>query len=486
MAASRSQKNLLKCCIGLALIVSVFLTFFPASAQAAEETTVTSSPEALAADAQAGVPSETPPESAVPDFARHKRKIPDLLLKQKKEGRYIIPIPMIGWDPDLGFNLGAGIFFFDNGKKESPFFEITPYRQLLSLQAQITTQRVLQVLANYDQPYILDSPWRVRGQAELFHNAHKNYFGIGDAGALLTYPGSPTVFGNYDEYNATLSQVVDGTTYAHYDEYKYTRASLKASAEYDLVGGLLRPLIGFQIGHVWIGDYTGGVSDGIVTQPSHLHDDCVSGKAIGCHGGFDNYVKLGLTFDTRNFEPDPSSGILYQLVSELSPKFLGSAFNYGRLATTLTAYGKVLDYKKQRVVLAGRFLYSWQFGDVPFYSMNTLAFTDDDKTGLGGFRSIRGYVLDRFIGPVAMLTNLELRWSFAEFQKWKQDLKFGLKPFIDAGRVFDSVGETSFKDWKLGGGVGLNLVWNLSTVINFDYGVTSEGTAFYMEVNHQF
>jgi hemolysin activation/secretion protein len=85
-----------------------------------------------------------------------------------------------------------------------------------------------------------------------------------------------------------------------------------------------------------------------------------------------------------------------------------------------------------------------------------------------------------------MLTTVELRWSFAEFTKWKQRLKLGIKPFIDAGRVFDHVSDTSFKNWEVGGGAGVSLAWNLSTVINFDYGVTSEGSAFSMEVNHQF
>lgn len=474
----------LRCAIRAILLLLLFSAFSSALAEAAEETTVTASQEGLAPEAQ--VPPEAPPAAEIPHFARHKRKVPELLLKEKKEGRYIVPIPIIGWDPDTGFNLGAGIYFFQNGKKDDPFFKITPYRQMLSLQAQVTTRKVLQVLANFDQPYILDSPWRVRGQAEFFRNAHKKYFGIGDAGSQLTYPGSPTVYGSFDDFQNALGQVVGGVTYNNYDEYKYTRFSVKGSAEYDLLGGLVRPLMGFQVGRVWIGDYTGNVSDGIVTQPSHLHDDCAAGLASGCSGGFDNYVKLGLTVDSRDFEPDPSSGILYQLATELSAKFLGSAHNYGRLNNVLAAYGKVLDYKKQRIVLAGRFLYSWSFGDVPFYSMNTLAFTDDDKTGLGGFRSIRGYVLDRFIGKVAMLTNVELRWSFAEFSKWKQHFKLGLKPFVDAGRVFDKVSDTSFKDWKLGGGAGFTLAWNLATVINFDYGVTSEGSAFYMEVNHQF
>ena len=152
----------------------------------------------------------------------------------------------------------------------------------------------------------------------------------------------------------------------------------------------------------------------------------------------------------------------------------------------MRAFGRVFDYKKQRLVLAGRVFYQWQFGEVPFYSMNKMAFTDRDWTGLGGFRSIRGFRLDRFIGPVTALTNVELRYTFYDFEVWNQRIQLGLKPFVDAGRSFDNVRQTTFRGWKLGGGGGLMLIWNLATVINFDAAWSGEGNAFYMEAGAQF
>jgi outer membrane translocation and assembly module TamA len=69
---------------------------------------------------------------------------------------------------------------------------------------------------------------------------------------------------------------------------------------------------------------------------------------------------------------------------------------------------------------------------------------------------------------------------------WGQHLRFMLVPFVDTGRVFDSIGDTTFKDWKLDGGIGLQMAWNLSTVVSFDYTRSGEGTMFYMELGHQF
>ena len=59
-----------------------------------------------------------------------------------------------------------------------------------------------------------------------------------------------------------------------------------------------------------------------------------------------------------------------------------------------------------------------------------------------------------------------------------------LVPFIDAGRVFDSIGDTTL--WKFAGGIGLRLAWNLSTIVSFDFGRSSEGNMFYMLLGHQF
>ena len=427
-----------------------------------------------------------PPVIEPPHFARYKKPLPDILLKYKREGFYFTPFPIIAWDPDTQFNIGAAAAFFQNGKKDSPFFRITPYRWLMSAQALVSTGGVFEVQNYLDIPYVMGTPWRVRAEMDVFRNPFKNYFGIGSQGQQLTFPGTGQVFGSYDDYTNALNRQSGGFTNERYDQYGYSRVMFRGQAEYNLVGGYIRPLFGIQIARIWIEDYTGDGVSGAVQNQTHLQADCLSGRALDCNGGWDNLIKLGISFDTRDFEPSPKRGIFWELTTELSPTFLGSVSNYGRLTTDLRAYGEIIDWKNQLVVLAGRFYYGWQFGDVPFFSMNTLAFTDRDRTGLGGFRSIRGYRLDRFIGPVQLLANMELRWSFYDFTVWKQNIRLGLKPFLDVGRTFDSNSAITFAGWHPGGGAGLMLAWNLSTVINFDMAWSSEGSTFYMEADLQF
>jgi outer membrane translocation and assembly module TamA len=112
--------------------------------------------------------------------------------------------------------------------------------------------------------------------------------------------------------------------------------------------------------------------------------------------------------------------------------------------------------------------------------------TDERKEGLGGWQSLRGYHFNRFVGEVQIQGNLELRWSLPDFTVWDQHLRPMLSPFVDAGRVFDTVRRFSVKDWKITGGMSVRLAWNLATIISFDYGIGSEGNLFYMELGHPF
>jgi hemolysin activation/secretion protein len=106
--------------------------------------------------------------------------------------------------------------------------------------------------------------------------------------------------------------------------------------------------------------------------------------------------------------------------------------------------------------------------------------------GLGGSRTIRGYRLDRFVGPAVALANVEVRWTMFDVVVLKQRFAFAPVAFIDVGRVFDSFDRFTFRGWKRGEGVGMRIAWNQATVGAFDLGFSSEDTLFYTEFNHPF
>ena len=441
---------------------------------------------ALAGTAFSAELTNLPPVLEPPDFLNKRSPLPDLLLKDKRAGSYFTGFPAIGWDPESEFNYGAAIQWFDNGPADSPFFRYTPYRQRVAIAAAGSTGGSRRALIGYDHPYIGDSPWRVRGAAIFDQNEFQNYFGVGESTlGSLTYPGSPIGYDNFDDYTRALNQIVNGETWARYNDYRRTQAGGVVTVERDYLGGRLRPQVGFQFFHVDVGDYTGESVNDAIMQPTRLFTDNQAGNILGFDGGWDNALKVGLSFDTRDFEPDPASGMMLQAVGRFSTKLLGSEFDYQQLTLTARGYHNLLGESK-RLILAGRVTYAMQFGDVPFYSASGITFTDGDASGLGGHATLRGFVTDRFVGEAMACVNGELRWSFAETMLWGQHLRFMLAPFVDAGSVFDSVGDTSFNDWKFDAGLGFRLAWNLSTVVSFDYARSSEGSMFYMELGHQF
>jgi len=434
-------------------------------------------------------PAQSPeplPDLPPPDFLRNKSPLPPLLLSEKRVGSYVTGFPAIGWDPETGFNYGAAVQWFDNGPADSPFFGYAPYRRRLAVGATGSTGGSTRAIAGYDLPYVGDTPWRVRSALLFDQNQFENYFGVGSSTlGPLTYPGSTKEYSNFDEYTDALNQKVNGQTWARYNQYRRTEGLGVVTVERDYLGGLLRPQLGFQCSYVKVHDYTGEDVDGAVMQETRLLSDAQAGKILGFEGGWDNAVKIGLTYDTRDFEPDPDHGLMFQAVGRVSSQALGSAFDYQQITFSARAYQNLLP-GGQRLILAGRLVYEMQFGDVPFYSAPNIPFTDGDIVGLGGHATMRGFVTDRFVGKAAVLGNGELRWSFGQANLWGQNLRFMLVPFVDAGRVFDSAGETTLHDLKFDGGLGIRLGWNLSTVVSFDYGRSSEGGLFYMELGHQF
>jgi len=413
--------------------------------------------------------------------------MPDALLSDKREGKYFTGFPAVGYDDELGFMYGAIAEWFDNGPKDSPFFAYTPYRRSVYGGANASASGSLETFIGFDWLHVNDSPWRASGFLVYEKNDFENYFGAGE-GSLdhLSFPGSDQTFKKFDDYENARDQVINGETWTRYDAYRKRQFALIGNLEYSLMGGLLRPLAGFQVSKIRVGDYTGEMIDDAIQQETRLLEETRDAKILGFAGGWNNLLRIGLTWDTRDFEPDPNSGVLARLLFQGSAELWGSESDFGQITAALSYFRDLLP-ERTRLVFAGNLTYASRFGDVPFYALPSLAVPNDElRNGLGGFNTVQGYLNNRFIGDAAAYGNLELRWSFTEFTVWQQHIRLMLSPFANGGRVFDNLGNTTLSDWKYGGGLGLRLAWNLSTIVSFNYAVSSEGEAFYMELGHPF
>jgi len=439
--------------------------------------------------AAAGQPEESDLVTVVPppDFLDRKPRIPDVLLSDKREGSYFTGLPLVGYDDELGFMYGAMAEWFDNGPRESSFFAYTPYRRTIYAGVSASASGSLEAFVGFDLPYINDSRWSTSGFLTYEKNDLENYFGAGE-GSLedLSFPGSDQTFKKFDDYERARDQVINGETWTRYDAYRNDQFALIGNLEYSFMGGRLRPLVGFQASKIRVGDYTGDTIDGAIQQETRLLEETREGNILGFAGGWYNLIRIGLTYDTRDFEPDPNSGVLARLLVQGSSELWGSESDFGQITAALSYFRDLLP-ERTRLVFAGNLVYASRFGDVPFYALPSLAVPNDElRNGLGGFNTVQGFLNNRFIGDATAYGNLELRWSFNEFTVWQQHIRLMLAPFAGGGRVFDNLGNTTLNDWKYGGGLGLRLAWNLSTVVSFNYAVSGEGDVFYMELGHPF
>jgi outer membrane protein assembly factor BamA len=457
------------------------------------------------ARADDGVPGDAgAPASTLPSFMSGKRKLDPYDLSRKVEGDYFTPIPEIDSDPDTGFGLGGRVYYFVDGNKTDPLYEYTPYRHSLYVDVFDTTGGYQSETVSYDAPYLGDSAYRLRAQLGYEKNIAANYFGRG-ASTLnpLGFPGSSTKFTSFDAYTTALQGVYPpaaatgrGDSFFLYNKYSYEDPALRTSVERDFFGGIVRALVGFSGSHARVVDYSYETVTAVnpknqsvpaTEAPTRLHDDCaIPNLLVGCGGGWNNMLKLGVAFDTRDYEPDPNSGVFIDATAEISNRAFGSSFDYVRFTVSPRVFYSPFP-RWTDLVLAGRVVYSMQTSGTPFFAMNTLAFTDGDRQGLGGVWTLRGYNQDRFVGPIAAMTNVEIRWTFLNLPEFlSQNFSLALVPFLDMGRVFDTVQTLTFAGWKRGEGGSLRILWNKASIIRADVGFSDEGWDLYLDFGHQF
>ncbi|HEX5060581.1 MAG TPA: DUF5982 domain-containing protein [Kofleriaceae bacterium] len=410
-------------------------------------------------------------------------------LARKNDGGYVTGLPLVSYSTDLGFGGGARAYYYWNGHRDDARFANTPYLFRVFLQAYATTGGLQFHWLDLDAPRFDSSPYRIRSQLIFARNTNSNYFGHG-ARSLdpLRFPGS-AAFDSYADYAAAQHQIMGGETFAKYDQYDLLEPNGIAIIERGFDNDRVRVLAGLGFSYARIHDYTGKTVDATSGQATEaqtrLTTDCAAQLLVGCSGGRDDHLRVGVSYDTRDFEPDPNRGVFLDAVLDVGTAALGSEYDYVRFLVAARGYYSPIPDRTD-LVLATRAAFEWQSSGTPFFSMDTIPFTEDPRQGLGGHRTLRGYRQDRFVGPVMALVNQEARWTFARTTLWRQKLAFIAVGFLDVGRPFDRVSELSLRRWRPSYGGAMRISWNLATVITVDYGVSPEDSGLYINFNHIF
>jgi outer membrane protein assembly factor BamA len=152
-------------------------------------------------------------------------------------------------------------------------------------------------------------------------------------------------------------------------------------------------------------------------------------------GGFSSALRLGLVYDTRDYEAAPNRGIWADVHAIIAPKFLGTTHPYYRYSATFRQYVPIV---KDQLTFAYRVVYQGTMGkSAPYYVLPyiTNVGLNFDREGFGGYRTTRGLLFCRLQGLDLVSWNSEFRWKFVKFPLLNQNVALGLSAFFDGGMV---------------------------------------------------
>ena len=426
-------------------------------------------------------------------------------LKKKQEGTFVTGLPEISSDPLTGFGVGVSANIFWNGQKDNDLFEYTPYLRSLQLDASYFTSNARELTLSLDIPYINASRWRLIIEAGYQQNPTNLYFGITDNTLNnLSFPNdkSGKTYKTYREYESAKNQIrpgVEGEAAFVTDDlintFKETEYLLNIIGEYSIGSGEWRLLLGYEVQDIRYNTFQGTKTDAIdpntnkskstVNGKSLLEDNLVQSRIIGLSGGWQSIIQAAIIYDTRDFEPDPTSGHYFEVTNEFSNGIIGSQYNFDKLFIQYKAFQKLP--LGPRTILAARVGYGNTLGSkAPFFEYIDQWSPDGTVKALGGGRSLRGYLSNRFLARNVIFMNAELRVRLLETEFLNQQFDFGLAPFFDMGTVGNTLSRLNLDRVKYSYGCGLRIAWNQSTIISLDYGISVENNLFYFGIGQIF
>ena len=229
------------------------------------------------------------------------------------------------------------------------------------------------------------------------------------------------------------------------------------------------------------------------------------------NGGMTSAWRAGLCFDSRDVENAPTRGIWADAFMEWAPKWMGTNKPYGRYYAVLRQY--IPFMKNGNLVFAYRANIQGFIGNPAFYVLpyESMLGPGYDRDGFGGYRTIRGIMRNRIQGKAICYFNTELRWKFLSVNVFKQELTFGANAFFDGGRVLqdysftdpayrgpnqpawpDQLNQKGVEKFHLAAGGGLRFILNKNFIIAVDYGRAfnkqdnGKGGSFYVNTGYLF
>jgi len=360
-------------------------------------------------------------------------------------------LPAFNYDSDEGYGYGiaAGVYEYADGTRD-------PYIWALEPIVFFTSNGRRSVGAFFDAPYLMSEGVRLTVWVGYDRDCCQPYYG----------------FGNASPYDPSL---VDRPGIPNYYTYNRKRIFGFADLQWRIV-----PTFRILTGVAVVRNITAS------RDPQTLYAvDAASGVIPETDSAYNSWgPRLGVVFDTRDFERDPRSGMWIDALVWKGLGIMGGSSNFTRLSGTVRGYFSPREY----LTFAGRAIAEVIEGEMPQPMMNDLGSSFQDFPGLGGAGTIRGVFRQRFLGSARALGNFEIRLRGPRFDFLGAPWRLAGVGFVDAGRVWDVRGfGNGDVGYHVGKGAGFRIHWGNSFIIAGDFGHERDaGWQTYLRLGHLF
>lgn len=354
-----------------------------------------------------------------------------------------IGVPLISYNSDLGWGIGlvGGAYLY------APGYE--PYRHAVAAQAFVTTEGVRNHWLRYDGPSLFGNA-RLEIRGEYRRELYAPFYGPGN----LSGPG------------ADIRRHVQLWSFDYFAPGGWARLRTKpVDAEHPL-----EVYAGYGFHHVRVRP----------RDASALAEVSPRGIEGGAHGK----VLLGILWDTRDHETDPTSGGMEEIAARLSAAPTASRYQYVSLTLVIRRYWAL---GSPRMILAQRLIADLLSSGAPFFEWSQLGGTAGGE-GVGGMSSVRGVPRNRYQGTAKLISNTELRFYVWDFPLFGEVVKTGGVAYLDLGRVWHpAVDDGSILAWHPGVGTGVRVA-RRAAVVRFDVALSAETgrPGIYIAFGHMF
>lgn len=353
-----------------------------------------------------------------------------------KKGWNFGPLPVVGFNSDLGFQYGACVDIFNYGDgSRYPKFD---YKMNLEVSAYTKGSLNLRFYGDF---YSLIPNSRLFIDAGYFTDKRFEFYGFN--GFVSPYFNDLYVLSQQDNGQQSLAENFDSDFNSVF--YRMDRKQFRFNS-------CLRSKFGFGE-HFYYGvglsyfNYNMGRIN--IHNEEYLYDEQMtlfelyreSGliRENEADGGNVTQIKLAFIYDSKNHDSDPTKGAYFEATVTGAPDLIDRD-GYSHM-TFNAVWQHYIPIVKENLTFAYRLVTQNVIGEIPYYAAfnsNMLFYKKMSTDAVGGVNSVRGINRNRVVGAGYAWLNAELRWKVVGFQFINQNWNVALNPFFDAGMVTQS------------------------------------------------